>query len=199
MGRISPSDLPQPIYPSGPPAGTPTPAAPATRPMSRIPRAAIWGGVGVMALIAVVAAVVLSTGGKPGPQPGPAHTAADTSNAVNSLVGGVSLTNGEHGCLYDALDKDPGLVAAVNSGSYDTARAADVIAGCVSPQTVADLLDVAFQSAGVDAVTSDCIRTELGDMSKASLAATVKALLDGDSNQLAKVLSTEATYCFQSS
>lgn len=214
MSRISPADLPQPVYPSGRapvPAGIAAPVAPppspANRTRPRVPKAAIWGGAGVAAAIAAVVLGLVLTGGKPangpgpqpGPQTGPAHTAADTSNAVDKLVGGVQLTNGEHSCLYNDLDKRPELVAAVNAGGFDTTEAADVIAGCVSPQTVADLLDVAFQSAGVDAVISACIRSELGGMSESSLASTVKALLDGDSNQLAEVLSSEAAYCFRSS
>lgn len=222
MSRISPTDLPQPIYPAAtvpgglPPAPGPAtvelPAAPTAHasvvpPRRSIPKAAIWIGAGIVAVVAAVVAVVLITtrgpGGGPPPPPtaapgnaGAAHTSAATSSAVNDLVAGVQLTNAEYSCLYDDLDGRPELVAAINKGSFDTGQAADAIAGCVSAQTVADLLDVAFQSAGLDSVTAECIRTALGAMDQESLSSTVKALLDGDSTQLGKVLAGEAAYCF---
>lgn len=215
MGRISPTDLPQPIYPS---ATVPTSAVAASTP-STIPatpvrprgrstsRAAIWAGAAIAVVAAVVVAVVALTSGRSGPGPGPSpsttnppgggHAPADTDVAVDKLVGGVQLTNAEYRCVHDGIDARSGLAAGIESGSYDTSAAADVIAGCVSAQVVADLVGAALESSGVATPIADCVRTELASMSDASLAVTVETLLDGDADRFSSVLATEASFCFQ--
>lgn len=242
MGRISPTDLPQPIYPSDrgaslprlppgggvngraslsapvvvPPSGSAAAPSPAgSAPSSGGPRRpVVWvvAAAATAVVVVVVAAVVALAGGRSDvpPTTAPAATgggaggtatggSAQTSSAVNKLVSGVQLTNSEYRCVYDGVEARSGLAADIDSGSYDTTAAADVIAGCVSPGVIADLVGVALEGSGVAPVLADCVRTELASMSEASLAVTVKALLDGDSNEFSTVLATEASFCFQSS
>lgn len=171
-------------------------------------RMVIWIVAAVAAVVAALAvAVVALTGGKAGPpppsQPPPTaptgESSAQTSSAVNTLVSGVPLTNSEYRCVYDGIDARSGLAADIESGSFDTAAAADVIAGCVSAEVIADLVGTALEALGIDSVTTECIRTELAVMSESSLAATVKAMLDSDADEFSTVVATEAAYCFQSS
>lgn len=173
----------------------------------------IWIVAAVVAVIAVVVvAVVAVTGAEPEPPPttdpnttggvaggNTGGSSAQTSSAVNKLVSGVQLSNSEYRCVYNGIDATAGLAADIESGAYDTAAAADVIAGCVSAQVIADVVSVTLETSGVDTAMAECIRTELASMTEASLATTVKAVLDYDSDEFAEVLATEASYCFQSS
>lgn len=189
---------------------TPPPASPPSRGSHRI---VVWVAVAALAVVVVVGAVVAVAlaGGKaeppPPPSPPPSTPAAgsveaasaQTSSAVNTLLSGVPLSNSEYRCVYNGIEATAGLAADIEAGTYDTAAAADVIAGCVSTEVITDLAVSVFEASGLDTATADCMRTELAAMSESSLAKTVQAMLEADSEGFTTVLATEAAYCFQSS
>lgn len=210
MARIPPEQLPQPIYPQ--PTGQPTPGAPPVPPpdggpAKRPPVALIAGIAGtVVVVIAIVVVLVITLGSekKPSPTPtaappsGPVGSgsggASNARAAANLMLGEVSMPPGESQCVVDAFDHDAALADAVVAGTADPTDAANLLAGCVSGNTVADAVTRGLAGQyPPDSIA--CYHSNIASMDAGSLSQLLASVIAGDVQSAQTILSYAATGC----